>query len=50
MITGILMNSIIELPCKPMANVRSVPSILKVIYDIVIKPLLPYICDQCMGS
>jgi hypothetical protein len=45
-ITYILMNSIIELPCER----QKCSEHLKVFYDIVIEPLLPYVCDHCMES
>jgi hypothetical protein len=50
MITGILMDSIVELPCKRQKWFRAFYRFM-VIYDIVIKPLdlLPFICDQRKG-
>jgi hypothetical protein len=46
MIICILMDFIVELPCKH----QKCSEHFMVIYDIVIKPLLFYVCDHCMGS
>jgi hypothetical protein len=43
---GFYQDSIVEPPCKR----QKCSEHFMVIYDIVIKPLLPYVCDQCMGS